>query len=248
MRNDADSGDRFAPIYAGRADAYHELVRREDAQGNLPAALRSIADFEGATVVELGAGTGRVTGIVAQQAGRVRAFDRSRHMLDQAAVNLSMFRNVSLAEADNFSVPLPDGSADIVIEGWSFGHAVTTAGDGWRKAAEALVAETARLLAPGGTAIIIETLGTGFRVPTPPGEVLPAFSSWLEEQQGFQKKWIRTDYLFETVSKARELVEFFFGEMVDHEVLPTGQVSVPECTGIWWKRKAQQGAGSPPYW
>jgi ubiquinone/menaquinone biosynthesis C-methylase UbiE len=237
VSNEAESADRFAPIYAGRADAYHELVMREDAQGNLPAALGDIADFESATVVELGAGTGRITGIVAPRAGRVMAFDQSRHMLDQAAVHLSTFRNVSLAEADNFSVPLPDGSADIVIEGWSFGHGVTTAGNGWKKAAEELVAETTRLLVPGGTAIIIETLGTGFRTPSPPGEVLPAFYSWLEERQGFQKKWIRTDYLFESVAKARELVEFFFGEMVDHEVLPSGQVTVPECTGIWWRKK-----------
>ena len=44
-------------------------------------------------------------------------------------------------------------------------------------------------------------------------------------------------YLFESRARARELVEFFFGEMVDHEVLPSGEVVVPECTGIWWKGK-----------
>jgi hypothetical protein len=97
--------------------------------------------------------------------------------------------------------------------------------------------EAMRLLDVGGTAILIETLGTGFRTPTPPGELLAAFYSWLEREQGCEKKCIRTDYLFESVAKARELVEFFFGAMVDHEVLPSGQVVVPECTGIWWRRR-----------
>jgi ubiquinone/menaquinone biosynthesis C-methylase UbiE len=230
-----EADDRFVPIYDSRAAEYHELVSREDMDGNLPAALREIVDFGGKTVVEVGAGTGRITAIVAPIAGRVMAFDRSRHMLDRAADVLSGFRNVSLAAADNLSVPLPDGSADIVVEGWSFGHSVTAAGTEWKKAAERLVEETGRLLSAGGTAIVVETLGTGFRVPTPPGDLLPAFYAWMEREKGFQMKWIRTDYLFENLSKAKELVEFFFGEMMDHEVLPSGQVVVPECTGIWWK-------------
>ena len=230
-------GDHFTSIYDRGAATYHELVRREDVERNLPAALRRIEDFEGKTVVELGAGTGRLTGILAPMAGRVMAFDRSRHMLDRAAEHLSGFRNVSFAAAENLSVPLPDGSADIVIEGWSFGHGVTEAGAGWEEAARGLVDETTRLLAPGGTTIVIETLGTGARAPAPPGELLPAFYSWLVDREGFQATWVRTDYLFENMEKARELVVFFFGSMVDHDVRPTGQVVVPECTGIWWKRK-----------
>jgi hypothetical protein len=90
---------------------------------------------------------------------------------------------------------------------------------------------------PGGTAILIETLGTGQRTPHPPGSRLPLFFSWLQEERGFAMKWIRTDYLFENLAKARELVEFFFGQMVEHDVRATGQVVVPECTGIWWKVK-----------
>jgi SAM-dependent methyltransferase len=231
--------DHFDVIYSRRAGDYHELVTREDTGGSLRAALHGIADFAGATVVELGAGTGRVTRLLAATAGRVLAFDRSRPMLDVAARYLAeeLRRNVTLAEADNRSVPLPDGAADIVVEGWSFGHTVMNADGAWREAAEGIIAETLRLLRPGGTAILIETLGTGFRSPQPPGPIFPLFYDWLEKEQGFERRWIRTDYTFESVAKARELVQFFFGQMVEHELLPTGEVSVPECTGIWWKRK-----------
>jgi hypothetical protein len=40
MTDDAEAEDRFRSIYASRANEYHQLVAREDAQGNLPAALR----------------------------------------------------------------------------------------------------------------------------------------------------------------------------------------------------------------
>jgi ubiquinone/menaquinone biosynthesis C-methylase UbiE len=229
----------FDQIYGTRARDYHELVSREDMEGNLPRALLEIADFKGKTVIELGAGTGRVTRILAPLAGRVLAFDRSPHMLERARANLSeeIRRNVRLAAADNLAVPLPDSSAEILIEGWSFGHCVSREGGDWKRTAVEILAECARLVKPGGTLILIETLGTGQSTPRAPGPWLPLFFSWLQDECGFALKWIRTDYLFESLEKAKELVELFFGQMVEHEVLATGQVIVPECTGIWWKVK-----------
>ena len=231
--------DHFDKIYGTRAHDYHELVSREDMQGNLPRALSQIADFSGKTVIELGAGTGRVTRILAPLAGRVLAFDRSPQMLERARAYLSVEirRNVLLAEADNLAVPLPDSSAEILVEGWSFGHSVSREGGDWKKAAEEVVAESLRLVKPGGALILIETLGTGCRTPHPPGPSLPLFFSWLQNECGFATRWCRTDYLFESLEKARELVEFFFGQMAEHKVLASGQVVVPECTGIWWKLK-----------
>ena len=229
----------FDLIYARHAAEYHELVAAEDWRGNLPKAIRRIVDPAGRTVVELGAGTGRVTALVAPGASRVLAFDRSRSMLDQAEAGLSRLgiSNVALGIADNRAVPLPDGSADIVIEGWSFGHTVSVARDAWRGAAEGLIRESERLLVPGGTLILIETLGTGFRMPTPPGDILPVFFGFLERQLGFTATWIRTDYRFSSLVEARRLVEFFFVTMTDYELGENASVIVPECTGIWWRKK-----------
>ena len=231
--------DRFDLIYSGRAMEYHELVSREDAEGNLPKALREIVDLPGKTVVELGAGTGRVTRILAADASRVLAFDRSAHMLDRARVILAaeMARNVTLAIGENTAIPLRDGCADVVVEGWSFGHTVSESEGGWDERGDVLLAETNRLLAAGGTVILIETMGTGTRTPRPPGVVLPRFFEWLESRRGFSARWIRTDYVFESMAKAAELVGFFFGSMVEHEVRADGTVVVPECTGIWWRKK-----------
>ncbi len=228
----------FDLIYGRHAEEYHELVAAEDWQGNLPRALGGITNFAGKTVVELGAGTGRVTMLIAPLCARVLAFDRSQHMLDKAAENMRSrgMKNVSLAVADNRSVPLGDGSADIVIEGWSFGHAITDAGSQWQNAADALLKESTRLLRPRGTLIIMETLGTGFRMPSAPGAVLPLFYGYLEKQLGFSAQWVRTDYRFPSLAEARRLVELFFGAMTEYDLAEGRQVMVPECTGLWWRQ------------
>jgi len=229
----------FELVYARHAVEYHELVTSEDREGNLSRALSKVVSFKGKTVVELGAGTGRVTAIMAREAAKVLAFDRSRAMLDQAAQTISRagLANVTFAEADNRAVPLADGIADIVIEGWSFGHTVSVVRDTWRNAAEELLRESERLLKPGGTLIIIETLGTGRKMPQAPGEILPVFYGFLEKQLGFGATWIRTDYRFPSLVEARRLIEFFFVVMVDYDVTEGGQVIVPECTGLWWRKK-----------
>jgi len=232
-----DEKARFELIYARHAGEYHDLVSAEDWQGNLPRALGELTSFREKTVVELGAGTGRVTTLVAPLCSNVLAFDRSQHMLDTAAANMRSrgLRNVSLGVADSRAVPLADASADIVIEGWSFGHTVSQAQSFWRNEADALLEESRRLLRPGGILIVIETLGTGLRMPAAPGSILPVFYGYLEKQLGFATRWVRTDYRFPSLAEARRLVELFFGQMVDYDLGPEGNVIVPECTGIWWK-------------
>jgi ubiquinone/menaquinone biosynthesis C-methylase UbiE len=229
--------ERLELIFTKHAEEYHELVAAEDWQGNLPRALGEIATFAEKTVVELGAGTGRLTMTIAPWAEKVLAFDASQHMMDKAAANISGrgLGNVTLAIADNRKVPLPDVSADIVIEGWSFGFTVSRGQSQWRNEADVLLAESERLLRPGGALIIIETLGTGSRMPSAPGAVLPIFYGYLERQLGFASRWIRTDYRFQSLAQARRLIEMFFGCMVDYALAAGSQVIVPECTGIWWK-------------
>jgi ubiquinone/menaquinone biosynthesis C-methylase UbiE len=237
-----NDSNRFELIFNRHAEEYHELVSAEDWQGNLPRALAEITSFEGKTVIELGAGTGRVTTILARWAGKVLAFDVSRHMLDKATSNMQSqgLTNVTVAVADNKSIPLADASADVVIEGWSFGYTVSQRQSYWRNEADSLISESMRLLRPGGTLIIVETLGTGFRMPAAPGSVLPVFYGYLERQLGFAASWVRTDYRFHSLTEARRLVELFFGRMVDYDLVAERNVIVPECTGIWWREHRRE--------
>jgi len=231
------SDDHFLNIYAHQAEAYDRLVAREDQRGHLFAALMELHRLDGATVVEFGAGTGRLTRLLSLMARRVYAFDFAPAMLAQAQQQLALsgLSSWRLGLADNRAIPLPAACADLVIEGWSFGHAVAWSPDTWRAEVGAMLDEMRRLLKPHGTAVLIETLGTGQKQPSPPTEGLAELYRWWEEEHGFQHRWVRTDYQFESVAEAEALVGFFFGTELAERVRREQLTILSECSGIWWR-------------
>lgn len=230
--------DHFQDIYANHVDEYEALVVREDFQGNLLHALQNITPLAGLDVVEFGAGTGRLTMMLAPRVSTIQVFDGWQQMLDVATAKLerSGLANWRTAVADNRAIPARDQSADLAIEGWSFGHLTGWYPDTWRDEVGTAVGEMQRVLRPGGTAVVIETLGTGREMPAPPSDGLGAFYEWLESEQDFSATWIRTDYRFESLAEAESLTRFFFGDELADEVVRNEWVTLPECTGIWWRR------------
>src|SRR5690606_23118026 len=116
-----------------------------------------------AAVVEFGAGTGRLTRLLAPHVASIAAHDASAHMLGVAERHLRAdgVANWTLEVADNKRLPVADGSADVAIAGWSFGHAVGWFPDSWREEIGAAVDEMCRVLRAGGVAVILETMTTG---------------------------------------------------------------------------------------
>lgn len=228
----------FRAIYATQAAAYDALVSCEDYEGNLLPALAGIFPLAGARVVEFGAGTGRLTRLIAPLAAHVAAFDASTHMLATAAERLRAIDagHWSLGVADNRHLPVGDGVADVALAGWSFGHAVGWFPDCWRNEIGAAIAEMRRVLRPDGTAIILETMTTGSETPRPPTAGLAAYYDWLERDLGFRGFSIRTDYRFESLDEAETLTRFFFGDELADRVTCERLVILPECTGIWRRR------------
>ncbi len=229
--------DHFQDIYANHADQYEALVAREDYEGNILKALQSVRPLDGLDVVEFGAGTGRVTLLLAPLAKSITVFDGSQAMLNLAIGKLqqSGLTNWRAEVADNRSIPVSDASADLAIEGWSFGHLRGWYPDSWREEAFKALAEMKRTLRLGGTAILMETLGTGRETPQPPTPQLAEFYSWLENEQGFTRIAIRTDYRFESLAEAEQLTRFFFGDDLAKTVVERNWVVLPECTGVWWR-------------
>jgi ubiquinone/menaquinone biosynthesis C-methylase UbiE len=223
-------------VYASHANQYERLVRREDHQGNLQSAIEKVVALEGLDVVELGAGSGRVTRMLAPLAHSIRAYDASVHMLAEARRSLraSGLSNWLTAVADHRHIPETDESADLVISGWSFSYLAVWGGEEWKRALHDGLDEVRRVLRPNGMALLIESLGTGVEQPDPP-EHLEAYLEWLAEA-GFASDWARTDYRFESLQEAVELSTFFFGEEMGAKVREKNWVLLPECTGLWWRR------------
>jgi len=223
-----------AEIYKTEADKYEALIAREDYQGNMLKALREITDLENRLVLDLGAGTGRLTCLLAPHVDRIHAFDISDEMLRVCREKLSKMNvsNWKIDVADHRQLPINDNSANLIVSGWSVSYLAVWNKDSWRSELEKWLTEMKRVLMPNSFIVLFESLGTGNESPIKL-EHLKNFYIWLDEV-GFQNKIIRTDYKFESIQEAEELSRFFFGNELGDKVLKNNWVILPECTGVWW--------------
>ena len=226
-------------IYQTEGDRYEALVSREDYQGNILRAIEEIIDVNGLDILDLGAGTGRLTLLLAPRAQSIHAFDVSAEMLRVCRERLvaSGLSNWQVDVADHRHLPVPDHSANLVVSGWSVSYLAVWNQDGAGRGKAELdhwLAEMKRVLRKDGTIILFESLGTGNEEPIRLEHVEFTYQ-WLDAN-GFQNKWIRTDYQFESVDEAAELAGFFFGEQMADQIRKTGSTILPECTGVWWRK------------
>lgn len=221
-------------IYKTEGDKYEALIAREDHHGNILKTLREIMPLEDRLVLDLGAGTGRLAGLLAPHVSRVRAFDISEEMLRVCREKFiaSGLTNWQVDVADHRKLPVEDHSANLVVSGWSLSYLAVWNPETWRTELETWMTEMRRVLMPGGFIVLYESLGTGNEAPIKL-EHLKDFYPWLDEV-GFQNKWIRTDYKFESLAEAEELSRFFFGDELGDKVVQNNWTILPECTGVWW--------------
>lgn len=223
-------------VYAHHGNEYEALIAREDYQGAILSALRDITSLDNRVVLDLGAGTGRLACMLAPLVARVYAFDIAPDMLRVAREKLteSGLANWEVNIADHRQLPVDDHSADLIVSGWSVSYLAVWNSDTWREELDKAFTEMKRVLKPGSFVVLFESLGTGNESPAKL-EHLKNFYPWLDEA-GFQKKWIRTDYKFESLDEAEYLSRFFFGDELGDKVRKKNWVVLPECTGVWWKK------------
>lgn len=223
-------------IYKNEGDKYEALIAREDHQGNILKALQEITPLKERIVLDLGAGTGRLAGLLAPYVTRIHAFDISDEMLRVCREKFlaSGLSNWQVDLADHRKLPVADQSADLALSGWSVSYLAVWNPNTWREELGNWMDEMKRVLKPGGFIVLFESLGTGNEAPIKLDH-LRDFYPWLDEI-GFQNKWIRTDYKFESIAEAEELSRFFFGDELGNKVVQNNWTILPECTGVWWLR------------
>jgi SAM-dependent methyltransferase len=219
-------------VYRNEAERYHALVSFEDHNNNLSTAISQIIPSS-QSILETGAGTGRVTKLLAPLARDLVSFDLSVPMVTLAnSINCygsHTFRGY--AAADHRFLPVENHIFDWVVSGWSVCYLVSWQKNNWKSEVNRALAEFRRILKPEGHVLFIETEGTGKTSPEPPSHLVE-YLDFLEEI-GFQRQWIRTDYLFPDAAIARELTEFFFGAEMLTSIEFQAQPILPECTGLW---------------
>src|SRR5512138_2666443 len=147
--------DQFT-IYRQHADMYEQLVAHEDHQYQLFPALAAIRSFDRADIVEWGAGTVRVSALLAPHARSIIACDLNPHMLQVARTKLRRCSGLRwhTVAAEHRHMPLPDHCTDVALAGWTLGYFnVTHYAENWRQMIEHAVEQMQRVLRPGGTII-----------------------------------------------------------------------------------------------
>lgn len=228
--------DRQRNIYQSEGDRYEALISREDYQANIPRAIDEIIQVDGLDILDLGAGTGRLTLLLAPRARSIRAFDASAEMLRVCREGLlkSGLSNWQVQVADHRQLPVGDHSADLVVSGWSVSYLSVWEPEHGQAELDKWLVEMKRVLRRDGMIILFESLGTGYEEPSRLEHVESTYQ-WLDAND-FGNKWIRTDYRFESLEEAAELAGFFFGEEMAERIRKNQSVILPECTGVWWRR------------
>ena len=122
-----------------RATFFSEAVRE--------AAIRQAAFPAGATVADVGTGTGFLAMGLAPIARQVYGLDASPEMLTVARRNLAGFTNVEWRVAEGAHLPLPDSSVDAALANMYLHHAEDPA---------AAIREMARIVRAGGRVVLTD--------------------------------------------------------------------------------------------
>ncbi|MEK8131158.1 class I SAM-dependent methyltransferase [Paenibacillus filicis] len=223
-------------IYTQQADLYELMISK---QPGLSEIINRIAPYAGRHLLDVGAGSGRLTCELAPEAASIIATDLSPAMLDvltQRLTSQQLSSRLQTYTADHRQLPVADQAVDLAVSGWSLCYLAHADMPEWRDNLSRMMQELDRVTKPGGTIILFETMGTGFTEPSPP-EFLKPYYRALEQEYGFLHDWVRLDYTFDSVEQAAELTRFFFGEELASTVEQQGWSVVPECAGVWWKHK-----------
>ncbi|MDT8861282.1 class I SAM-dependent methyltransferase [Alkalihalobacillus sp. MEB130] len=222
-------------VYTKQTELYDQMISK---QPSLLKVIEEITPLNDLDVIDMGAGSGRLTTILAPHVNSILALDSSAEMLDLLDEKLKDQNslNVETQVADHRNLQAENESADLVVAGWTICYLASTNVENNVHNINEIMKEIMRVLRTKGTVIIFETLGTGCETPNPP-EFLKQYYSLLENKYGFSHKWIRTDYQFESLREADKLTRFFFGDDIVDKVVKENLLTLPECAGVWWLKK-----------
>lgn len=224
----------YEAVYRDSSVAYDQLVRCEDAAGELELAIKTVAGA-GTRSADVGCGTGRITRWLASVQERVYACDVAPSMLARAKEAAAAERWPSathFAVSDVRNLTIENASVDTVVAGWVVGHFVDFHPHTWREHAGRALGELRRITKPGGRIVLVESLGTGVHEPTPPTPVHTAYFDWLSNE-GFALQVLRTDYVFRDFAEAQALTRIFFGELIVGQLSADPSPRLREFTGLF---------------
>jgi ArsR family transcriptional regulator len=145
----ADRAEAASRHFAGIAEVWDQIRSLHVAESEVERAIeRALGRRPLGRLVDVGTGTGRMIELFGPRASHAIGIDRSSEMLRLARVKLEATGiPSSLRQGDMYALPLDDSSADSIIIHQVLHYAHSPA---------AAIAEAARVLAPGGTLLVVD--------------------------------------------------------------------------------------------
>jgi ArsR family transcriptional regulator len=142
----AEAANRY---FASHAQIWDQIRSLHVAESEVEGAIdRALAGRSLGRLVDIGTGTGRMIELFGPRAIHAIGIDRSSEMLRLARVKLEAAGiHPSLRQGDMYALPLTDQSADTIVIHQVLHYAHSPA---------AAIFEAARVLAPGGTLLIVD--------------------------------------------------------------------------------------------
>ena len=204
-----------------------------DRAGLLASAMRSIADWAGRDVLDIGCGTGFHLPWFATSAATVVGVEPHPPLAAIARRRTRRLRDVSVLDGGATALPVPEGSVDVAHARWAYFF-----GPG----CEPGLAELERVLRPGGTAFVIDndpttsTFGGWFSRGFPDVSAAAVEAFWAG--QGWQRERITTAWTFDSRADLEAVVRIELPTAVAAAVLDEHPdlAEVDDAVNLWWRR------------
>jgi SAM-dependent methyltransferase len=214
-------------------DVYEIENRGVDSAGVIEAGMRTILDWAGQDVVDIGCGTGYHLPMFAETARSVVGVEPHPPLASLAAQRVSRLPQCSVRDEGAASIGVGDASFDVAHARWAYFF-----GPG----CEPGLAELDRVMRPGGAAFVVDndstrsTFGTWFRRALPSYDPRAVERFWQRRGWSRERLDIRWDFDsredFEAVVRiefAPDLADLILAEHSDAN-------GVDYAVNLWWRR------------
>jgi ubiquinone/menaquinone biosynthesis C-methylase UbiE len=193
--------------------------------------MRRVRDWSGATLLDVGCGSGYHLPRWAEEAARVIGVEPHSSLVALAQRRTRSLAHVRVLQATAQRVPLPDAHVDVVHARWAYFF-----GPG----CEPGLRELERLVRRGGAAFVIDndatrsTFGAWFR------RALPAYDSRAVERfwssRGWQRETLDIGWEFERRIDLEAVVRIEFRpELAERILAEHDGLSVDYAVNLWWR-------------
>ncbi|GLW65804.1 methyltransferase type 11 [Actinomadura rubrobrunea] len=205
--------------------------RAVDPDGTLESAMWAIRPWAGATVLDLGCGTGFHLPRFAREAARVIGVEPHSALAAAARRRVRDHPNVSVRVGAAQAIPLPDASVDVVHVRWAYFF-----GPG----CEPGLAELSRVVRRGGAIFIIDndatrsTFGRWFRRGLPSYDPDAVERFWA--RQGFAREPLMIRWSFASRADLAAVLRIEFPAELAEEFLREHEgCEVDYAVNLWWR-------------